>query len=57
MMTAITAIDTTTATPKSSQIAMISSRARPSLCDAQFSIALNTPVTLYPRCRRPRRPI
>ena len=48
MMIAIAAMDTITAAPNSSQIAMISRRDRSSLCDAQFSMALNTLVTLYP---------
>ena len=57
----MTTTDTTTAPANASQIRMTSSLARSSLCDAQFSIALNTPVALYPSivrrfhipCQRP----
>ena len=48
MISAMTTTDTTTAAPKATQIRMISRRARSSLCDAQFSIALNTLIALYP---------
>ena len=48
MMIAMSAMEPNTAAPNSSQIRMISRRDRSSLCDAQFSMALNTLVTFYP---------